>query len=438
MLKEEQAAELLRRCEAVAGRELKQTRGNLRRASTRAAAVWELIVAEAAAQLGRVEYEASQGGPDIRLELPTGRWVSIEVAYLYPRFEDEEQRCSMVAKWMYDAAASMGPNPPEIRCEFHGDYSHPAGPKITLPLEQDRKRFLASPEVAQFLAAVAARSSERHQARLTDYSVTLTAAPRQPGSHGFLSFNRPHFEAPKAVNEHAVFRALSAKLQQHKVDEPHLVCVGSDVSHALSTNMSGLTVRLEHALGAAVHKSGELSGALVVNIEQSSQIWSGISRAARSTAYPIKSCRHPLTELEWAFIQKLDLNRWKYTFPLSRKETHPKHRRRHASGSLGTSSTSGGNMKLTIPTYVLVDVLAGRKQLLDDYGPPEDNLGRMVRRSLQEGWSIVGCDFQAGDVQQAKAASVVLELAPPHEPVFWPREEEKGGPHGGEITSKGE
>lgn len=57
MLKEEQAAELLRRCESIAGRALKQTRGNLRRAETRAAAVWELVVSEAVAQLGRVELE---------------------------------------------------------------------------------------------------------------------------------------------------------------------------------------------------------------------------------------------------------------------------------------------------------------------------------------------------------------------------------------------
>lgn len=31
------------------------------------------------------------------------------------------------------------------------------------------------------------------------------------------------------------------------------------------------------------------------------------------------------------------------------------------------------------------------------------------------------CSFQGGDVQQAKAALVVLELAPPHDPVFCSR-----------------
>lgn len=419
MLKEEQAAELLRRCEAIAGRELKQVRGNLRRASTRAEAVWELIVVEAAAQLGRVEYEPIQGGPDIRLELPTSRWASLEVTYLHPRFDDEDRRSAMVAQWMHDAVAAIEPTPPEIRCDFRGDDNHAAGPKRTLPLEHHQKQFLASTEVAQFLAAVTARPAESHQIRLEDYSITLTASPCMPGSHGFLSWGGSLQESPKVVKEHAAFRALRTKLRQHKVDEPHLVCIGSDVSPALSSTMSSFGIRLEHALGAAVRNSGELSGVLVVNIESAAPILQGITRVARCTTYPVASCRHPLAEEEWSFIRELDLNRWKYSFALPRKEVPPQHRFRHVPGSLGISS--GGTMKLTIPTSVLVDVLAGRTQLLDDYGGSEDSFGHSVTRCLQEGWSVVGCSFQDGDVQQAKAASVLLELAPPHDPVFWPR-----------------
>ena len=56
MLIEEQAAALLARCEKILGIELRQTRGNLRNAS-RAAAVWELLVIEEAADIGYVEYE---------------------------------------------------------------------------------------------------------------------------------------------------------------------------------------------------------------------------------------------------------------------------------------------------------------------------------------------------------------------------------------------
>lgn len=421
MLKEVQVAELLRRCEAIVGRVLKQVRGNLRKAATRAEAVWELVVVEAAAQIGQVEYESAQGGPDVRLELHTGRRVSIEVTYLNPRFDDSERRSAMVARWMHDAAASMGPNPPEIRCDFHGDDNHPAGPQRTLPLEHERKRFLASAEVATFLAAVAARPTEVHQKRLTDYSVTLTASPRPPGSLGFLGWGGSLQEAPIVVDEHAAYRALRAKLRQHKVDEPHLVCIGSDVSRALSSGIPSPGIRLEDALGAAVRNSGELSGVLVVNIEQAAHLWHGISRTARCTAYPVAGCRHPLTEEEWRFILKLDFNRWKYTFPLSRREVLPQHRHRHLTGSLKFASTSGGPVKLAIPASVLVDILAGRKALLDDYGGPEDQLGRSVAMCLQEGWSVVACRFEAGDTQQAIAPSIVLELAPPHDPVFWPR-----------------
>jgi hypothetical protein len=62
MLKDEQAAELLARCEAAVGKELLQVRGNLRNAVTRAAAVWELLVIEAAANIARIQYEPHPGG----------------------------------------------------------------------------------------------------------------------------------------------------------------------------------------------------------------------------------------------------------------------------------------------------------------------------------------------------------------------------------------
>lgn len=421
MLKEEQVAELLRRCEAIAGRDLKQVRGNLRKALTRAEAVFELLVTEAAAQLGQVEYEPLGGGPDIRLELPSGRWVSIEVTYLHPRFDDEERRSAMVARWMHDAATALAPNPPEIRCQFYGDNNHPAGPKRTLPQEQDRRRFLASAEVAQFLDSVATRPTETHQQRLKNYSVILTASPRAPGSHGFLSWGGSVQEAPKVAKEHAVFRALRAKLHQHKVDEPHLVCIGSDVSSALTSRISSSGFRIEHALGAAVRNSGQLSGVLIVKFEQATGFLQGHSLAAHCTAYPVESCRHPLTEAEWAHICTFDFNRWKYSFALDRREVAPQNRQRHVPGSLALASSSGGVVKLTIPAFVLADVLAGRKELLDDYGDTEEQFGRSVMKCLEEGWSIVGCTYQAGDIERATAPSVVLELAPPHDPVFWSR-----------------
>ncbi|MGE4053098.1 MAG: hypothetical protein AB7F38_18650, partial [Piscinibacter sp.] len=82
MLSEEQAAELLRRCEAIAGRGLKALRGRLSSPEGRLAAVWEMLVVDASSRLGKVEYESADGGPDIRLQLPSGRWVWIEATFL--------------------------------------------------------------------------------------------------------------------------------------------------------------------------------------------------------------------------------------------------------------------------------------------------------------------------------------------------------------------
>lgn len=51
-------------------------------------------------------------------------------------------------------------------------------------------------------------------------------------------------------------------------------------------------------------------------------------------------------------------------------------------------------------------------------------LGGAVMRCLAEGWTVVGCEFRGGDIQQGKTPMVELELSPPHEAVFWPRAKE--------------
>ncbi len=74
MLREEQVAELLIRVEKAVGKELPQTRGNLRNPENRAAAVWELLVMETASHIGQIEYEPEGGeSPDIRLHPKKGR-----------------------------------------------------------------------------------------------------------------------------------------------------------------------------------------------------------------------------------------------------------------------------------------------------------------------------------------------------------------------------
>lgn len=420
MLKEVQAAELLRRCEAIAGRRLTQVRGNLRRAETRAAAVWELLVLEAAAQNGSVEYEPESGGPDVRMKLPSGRWASIEVAYLNPRFEDIEDRSRAVVTWVNQAVAKkLGSQPPRIHCQFHGE-RHPAGSKRILPLEHEMRLFLRDPEIIEYLERVAANPQGTHKQRLTRYSVTLTSSPYHPKFNKSVGWGGPPPEQPQVVEEHAAFRVLRNKIRQHKLSEPHLVCIGTDTSSALSQIRWAGQVRLEDALGAAIGSSEEISGVLIADIKSSLPMVLPVTRLARCTAHPTRKSRYPLTEDEWFHIRRLDMNRWKYTFPLPRRDA-PGYRYRHTPGDLGHSARIGGNVKVTIPASVVVDALAGRKNLLDGYGGNEEWFGKAVSTCLQEDWSIVACEYQSGDVQTGKPAYVVLELAPPHEDVFWPR-----------------
>src|SRR3989442_1484189 len=93
MLKEDQAAELLARCEQLLGRKLGQVRGNLRRAGTRAAAVWELLCIEAFSRVGPLEHEppGHASSPDIVLRVADAP-LWIEVGFLYPRFWENERR----------------------------------------------------------------------------------------------------------------------------------------------------------------------------------------------------------------------------------------------------------------------------------------------------------------------------------------------------------
>jgi hypothetical protein len=54
MLKQDQAAELLHRCELVLSQRLTQVRANLSNPALRASAVWELLCIDAFAQIGSV------------------------------------------------------------------------------------------------------------------------------------------------------------------------------------------------------------------------------------------------------------------------------------------------------------------------------------------------------------------------------------------------
>ena len=108
---------------------------------------------------------------------------------------------------------------------------------------------------------------------------------------------------------------------------------------------------------------------------------------------------------------KLDLNRWKYGFALLRKEVSPQHRhRRHRfTWALFNLRRYGEHYS----TSVLVDVPQDESNYWTNMGVPRAL--RTVKKCLQEG----GPSWRAASrtvTSTGQAASVVLELVPPHDP----------------------
>lgn len=419
MLFEEQAAELLKQCEEIAGKRLTAVRGNLHAAKTRAHAVWELIVFHAAAQVGRANPEPVGGGPDIRLQVEPDRWVSIETTYVPRRFESESDRQQAVVRWIADLSQGLADCAVALQCRF-GGRRELSGTRLTLPAEHEKDQFLKRPELVSFLKVVRSNPGVQHVLKFDEYSLELVARRRTVDDDEFVYSHGPILEFPTDATEHAVYRALKKKAAQHKPDEPYVVCKGSDVNSLMKDSNLGGHVPLTTALVKALRQSTRVSGVLIVSIdEEGSMSPYERKRQARSTLYRVPDCSHPLSDREFSALLALNFNHWKYTWPLSKHEIPVAARRPLVSGSMKTSSRRNGCVKLTVPAYLIVDALAGRRTLSSEFSFP--NRGDLSEKFpfIQDGWRITSCQMIPGDVVSGVADAVELELAPPHEPVYW-------------------
>jgi hypothetical protein len=416
MLKEEQAAELLRRCEAISDRRLDNLRGNLRRAETRAAAVWEMIVFEASSQLGHVEYEDPSGGPDLKLYFSEDRYAWIEIAYQNPRFEDEERRSRAVMEWVNQERQRIG-FAGSIRCDFFGKLSNPAGPVRTLPSLHEKKVFLKDPEVFAFFSRLKDPLSAIHQVTLRRWTVTLTANPE---ASQFLISGGTVQESPRIVQEHSIYRKLVKKRNQHKVEGPRVICIGSDRSRAVGLNQSHRLIDLESVISGAIPSGGSISAVIIVDIAVSLATFGMSVRKATAQLYPIdaKRTRYPLSNEEFDVLASLDFNRWKYSFALNRHvEEVPAYMLR-TSNSLSIAQKSDGSVKLRVPGPELLDALAGRQSLVHAHTAPDEPPDQNLTNLLGSGWRIANCQYVQGDVQKGLSELIELTLAPPHERVY--------------------
>jgi len=428
MLIEEQAAALLNRCENLLGIELRQTRGNLRRASSRAAAVWELLVIEAASRLGSIEYEPHPGAsPDVRLRIKQGRAIWLEAAYLYPRFWDEERRSSAVVRWLLAEAERRGLARGTIRLRFDGAPRSRAGYKRILPKLHEQTLLLKHPALTRFFDEILSDRDGDRTCELSPYSISIAYSPKtSPYSIGGGLAQ----ESATAVSEHAVYRTLKAKAKQHDVAGPRVICIGSDQSPSLSSLNGPGTGRPSgrEAAVAALSRYPSVSCVLIVTIRNMPGNFGQIERQARGQVIINPIARDQLTQAEVQSLCSMDFNRWTYTYPLPKWESdNPQTKRRRVSGRL-ICRLGGISVKIEIPTDVVVDALAGKTSVLKAFGLSDNE---RVARALTDGWSIVSCSLVEGDLEAGEATKLALELVPSHLAVYWPnKRSEKSGQTG--------
>lgn len=411
MLIEEQATELLQRCEALLGKELRQIRGDLRNDSTRAAAVWELIVIEAAANIGSIEHEPLPGSsPDIRLHLPHGRTIWIEATYLYPRFWQRERQSEAVLRWLFSETKLRGISSGKIFIRLDGEQK-PAGRIRKLPRLHEKNKLLNEPELISFYSHIASNPHDSHFCHIAPYTISIFYNPGDEGPHhssgGLVQ------EAPISVREHAVYRKLKEKVKQHNVREPLVVCIGSDQSHALSRLQSHPS--FNDAVDAAFLKYHSLAAVIVVAIELKPAILEGVKRHVRGDLFINANAINPLTLDEVNSLSAMNFNRWKYVSPLPKFESSSTKRLCRVTGTFTWIPKAMG-LEIEIPANIVVDALAGKTSLTKAYNLTKEH---MLSRALSDGWVVKSCQLIEGKIEAGEAPKIVLELIPPLVATFW-------------------
>jgi hypothetical protein len=407
VLKEEQVAELLIRVERILGKELPQTRGNLRNPENRAAAVWELLVMEAASYIGQIEYEPEAGeSPDIRLHPERGRKLWIEAAYLYPRFWQQEQRSDHVKQWLYKEAERRGIPVSKIYPRFDGKDTN-AGPILTLPAITERKQFLKEPEIVKFFQDIASKPAERHSCCLSRCTVSISYLPDAQGPYSCSGGLQQ--ESPKIVAEHAVYRVLNEKAGKQRVAGPKIICIGSDQSPALSILNAPGRPTYRDGISAALEKNRSISAVIIISIRTSAGAFGMLETRAHGNLFLNDYADAPLTKEEAELLSRMDFNRWKYTFPLKKWGNSGAAGFDPVAGTL-IWKTGGNGMEIEIPARIIVDALAGKTTLFKEYRLPETDI---IARAFNEGWAVESCSLKGGDIQLGEGPKIVLTLSPP-------------------------
>jgi len=405
VLNEDHVRKLLAACESRIGQRLGATRGNLATPVHRAAAIWELIVIDAVSRIAPVRYEpASESGrsrPDIYVDLGShGFWI--EATYLHGRFPKSEQREQPFIAALYRAAAKEKIDTTRISCRLDGDRDD-GGYARRLPAQHDVPAVLRSETIRRFFDTVRLTPNEKAICDLRPtYTATFTYDPEGRAYSGGLVE-----EAPRVVTEHGLYRKLVEKARQHDLDRPYTVCVGADRSPVLGRIQGVGTVSETQAIQQAFTLHRNISAAILVSIELRAQVLGPPTRHARARVALNSSAQHPLDGTTIELLSRLRFDKWRYAAPYE-SWLRDVEDRRDTGGTLVWEQLSNGNVKLTLPVWVLREALAGRTNLFEALQLPADHFTRGVLSPQSE---IVSAQINDTTLEDGNPASVSLEFA---------------------------
>lgn len=409
MLLQKQVSELLKRCEHSTLQKLIQIRAHLTTAENRSSAIWELIAIDAFSKIGKVEYEPGDvGRPDIRLSMPEQEPVWIELAFLMPRFWKEKQQSKVVLDWIFSEGKKLGIPNGKLYPKFYGINTKGQGPVRRLPFTHEKKKFLNQIVLKEFFKQILEEPTLFHEVKLKDYTIEIIFNPNSKEnlriSSGLVQ------EAPFLVKEHALYRVLKSKAKQHKVEEPYIICVGSDQSPALVNMYGPNEIRQTDAINSCFKSHSSVSAIITISIESHIVCFQRIQRKANRKLYINLHSRRPLTKEAREILRRVDFNRWKYTSSLVNCNSRDKNNFPKMSGMLNWRSSSTMEIEIEIPGNVLVDILAGKTTLEQEYS--SCNPGSQVYQAIDKGWGVEGCTFKKGNIEEAEPPKVVLKLSP--------------------------
>lgn len=340
MLLEDQAAELLRRCEQRFGRRLDQIRGNLRVADTRAAAVWELLCIDAWSKVASIVYEPTGHASSPDLVVTSGEatmWV--EVAFLYPSSWKNDRRERELQRAIYKEVSRRGIPAHTISTEYFG-VAVGRGKARSLPDPHVASGVINASPVRSFFEQVRLHPDEGRSVRLDPYSVIVHFDPNATGPY---ITSRGEVDTPSgAIEDDPLYRVLARKSGQHRPNQPYLICAGSDQGFSISrTRMSSHAAN--RVIAAIFVKWPRVSGIQLVSIEDEIDISAPFRRRAHARLHLNSKALHPIDSSLLHAMQGLDFNSWRFYFSLGKWQGKENSQFQVSRGPIEMQTTKNGH-----------------------------------------------------------------------------------------------